>query len=841
MVHRDVKPSNILVNSEGEFVLADFGLVRDEDVRITRSGERVGTLGYMAPEQLSFSRVDARADVYSLGATLYEALTLKIPFDKSGLQEIQKAILFEEPSPPRLLNPSINRDLDTIILHALEKSPYRRYSSAGGLAADLRRFLQHEPIEARPQTTITRMLRQTWKYRRILGVAAVLFLLVLVTSTLFYKHRVQVRHQNEVTYRTTVFGAITKLPLGETEPAEEEEIWGDPVREAVAELEGAIALFPERPEAHYFCGVALHLRGDDALAAVVLRRAISSDADFVPAKALLGAIENQDISLEDVTSEGRRDWAMIWLKAHDAMRRKKWKAAARAYTLLIDSRTSVLENYLGLTVESYLARGRARLYAEEFDQAIEDFGAVKVLLPQMISPVLLLAKTYLLKGNPELAEERLRDVYSRTEFPEEVAGHAARLFHGLRYFERGRIWAEKMSAGRIRDIQLSDFLRHEGKTDQAIEEARKAILSYPGVASAHNNLGNCLRSGGQIDEGIAEYRKALDLEPRYFWAYNNLGIALRKQGNVEEAIRAFKTALEIRPEFSQVYYNLGNLYRQTDKLEEAHDAYREAIRHNPSYAFAWNNLGITLEALDKIPEAAESFRKAAEISPSLVQALNNRGELLLRTNEFAAAIESLRQAIRTKPKYLSPYYLLARTYERIGDLEAAIATSETMLLKCEDQILENPDNFGLVNRQVLVLEYVSQLFTTLEKPQKARHHLQRAQELRKKLVDRADVTAEELGDAANAFLTCSIEDLRKPQEALAYARRAVKLSEAEDPTILSVLAQAHFELGQTEEAVASCEKAVALLPEESDGDSNEIRKALMAQLGEFRQALSKQP
>ena len=69
----------------------------------------------------------------------------------------------------------------------------------------------------------------------------------------------------------------------------------------------------------------------------------------------------------------------------------------------------------------------------------------------------------------------------------------------------------------------------------------------------------------------------------------------------------------------------------------------------------------------------------------------------------------------------------------------------------------------------------------------------------------------------------------------------MKLSEAEDPTILSVLAQAHFELGQTEEAVASCEKAVALLPEESDGDSNGIRKALMAQLGEFRQALSKQP
>jgi serine/threonine protein kinase/Tol biopolymer transport system component len=180
LIHRDVKPSNILVGPAGRWVLVDFGLVHDVEAEtLTRSGEMVGTLRYMSPEQVSRGRVDARADVHALGATLYEALTLRVPFDGENDHEVQRAILFEEPVPPRRLNPRIGRDLETVILHALEKNPEKRYASAAELAADLRRYLRGEPILARARPPWQMALRRLSRHR---GKALAAASLLLVTA-----------------------------------------------------------------------------------------------------------------------------------------------------------------------------------------------------------------------------------------------------------------------------------------------------------------------------------------------------------------------------------------------------------------------------------------------------------------------------------------------------------------------------------------------------------------------------------------------------------------------------------------------------------------------------------
>ena len=153
LIHRDIKPSNILVDPSGRYVLVDFGLVHDVENRtLTRSGEMLGTLHYMSPEQVSRRRVDARSDVYSLGVTLYELLTFRLPYTAESEREIQDAILFKDPISPRKVVSKITRDLETIVLHCLEKDPDRRYRSAGELGADLKRLLRLEPINARPRT-----------------------------------------------------------------------------------------------------------------------------------------------------------------------------------------------------------------------------------------------------------------------------------------------------------------------------------------------------------------------------------------------------------------------------------------------------------------------------------------------------------------------------------------------------------------------------------------------------------------------------------------------------------------------------------------------------------------
>jgi TolB-like protein/Tfp pilus assembly protein PilF len=153
ILHRDIKPGNILLDAKGEPHLTDFGLARlvESESTVTRTMEVLGTPSYMAPEQAvgNNAAVSSATDVYGLGAVLYQLLTGQPPFAGGTTYETIKLLLDTEPRLPRLLNPKIDRDLSTICLKCLEKDPKRRYSSALALAEDLERWLKHEPIQAR--------------------------------------------------------------------------------------------------------------------------------------------------------------------------------------------------------------------------------------------------------------------------------------------------------------------------------------------------------------------------------------------------------------------------------------------------------------------------------------------------------------------------------------------------------------------------------------------------------------------------------------------------------------------------------------------------------------------
>jgi eukaryotic-like serine/threonine-protein kinase len=155
IIHRDIKPANLMVDAKGHLWVTDFGLARlKSDSGLTVSGDLLGTLRYMSPEQASGKRVviDGRTDIYSLGVTLYELLTLEPVFEHADRQELLRRIADEEPRPPRKLDASIPRDLDTILLRAIAKEPDGRYQTAQELADDLRRFLDDKPIRANRPT-----------------------------------------------------------------------------------------------------------------------------------------------------------------------------------------------------------------------------------------------------------------------------------------------------------------------------------------------------------------------------------------------------------------------------------------------------------------------------------------------------------------------------------------------------------------------------------------------------------------------------------------------------------------------------------------------------------------
>jgi WD40 repeat protein/serine/threonine protein kinase len=248
VLHRDVKPSNLLLDSQGTVWVADFGLAKaDDSDNLTQAGDIIGTLRYMPPEAFE-GQTDRRTDVYALGLTLYELLALRPAFDEADRHKVVKQVMNTEP--PRLdrLNRAIPRDLVTIVHKAADRDPARRYQTAGELAADLRRFLADEPIRARRVSQVERYLR--WARRNpgvaVLGGVLTAVLVVGLAAAL------------------AAAGRLNQLRLNEAQAAEEArrrgdaERWGR-YRSSIAAAYGALQLqnsgaarsaLEEAPEEH---------------------------------------------------------------------------------------------------------------------------------------------------------------------------------------------------------------------------------------------------------------------------------------------------------------------------------------------------------------------------------------------------------------------------------------------------------------------------------------------------------------------------------------------------------------------------------------------------------------
>jgi tetratricopeptide (TPR) repeat protein len=618
----------------------------------------VGTLNYMSPEQVSRGQVDARSDVYSLGATLYEVLTLRPPFERGNEHETQRAILFEEPIPPRKLNPHLNRDIETVILHALEKNPEKRYASAGDLAADLKRFLRYEPIRARPLTALTRIGRRIWRRRAaVAAAAAIAVLLVALGSVLLWSgHKDRLRRIAE--YEPRVLREVLKLQLGsllrpsasaraELDPAglaSRRDLDAlaassglDPVEEATRGLADAAAEVPERPEAYYHRARGLDLLGRDEEALAEAGRALERDAGFVPALVLRAALlEKQGKQAEALAERerakklGQGGWAEIWLSAHEARGAERWEETAEAFQKLIDLEGSGEAAYLGSSIESRLGRASALLESRRFDDAIIELKVAKGLWRKAAEPDLLLGKAYYLMGNEVGAEAALLDLWKRAQSPDEAALAIASMYQGFQRSDKGLEWIERVSREGLKARNRALFLGSIGRWKEAAESARrateidprdarawanlglalftlrrivpaedavrKAIEIDPEEAGPHDILGMILERWGKLEEARLEIAKALEKDPGHAQALTHLGFVLERQGQPEEAERCYRKAvrLEPGPGKSGLHYGLSFFLHRHGRLEELIDSLKEAVRRDPRDAIAQSHLAISL-------------------------------------------------------------------------------------------------------------------------------------------------------------------------------------------------------------------------------------------------------
>jgi serine/threonine protein kinase len=185
VVHRDIKPANLLLDWSGKLWVTDFGLAQVAGgAALTVTGELLGTLRYASPEQVLARQgvVDHRSDIYSLGATLYELLTIRPLFEGRDRHELLRQIADEEPRPPRSVHPSVPRELETVVLKALGKESAERYRTARELADDLQRFLDNRPVLARRPTVVERLWKLARRHPSMIATALVVLLLLLAGS-----------------------------------------------------------------------------------------------------------------------------------------------------------------------------------------------------------------------------------------------------------------------------------------------------------------------------------------------------------------------------------------------------------------------------------------------------------------------------------------------------------------------------------------------------------------------------------------------------------------------------------------------------------------------------------
>jgi eukaryotic-like serine/threonine-protein kinase len=683
VVHRDVKPGNLMLDSQGKLWVTDFGLARTpSDAGLTLTGDLVGTLRYMSPEQAlaRHGLVDHRTDVYSLGATLYELLAGAPAVDGKDRQEVLHNIAFAEPKRLRQGDRSVPADLETVVLRALAKEPAERYQSARELADDLRRWLEDRPIKARRPTLMQRARKWARRRRGAVASAAVAALVSLAALAGCLGWLARDRQA-----RRKATEALVDEALRESEAQGGQGKWAEAVgaaRRARGLLEGGPAdegLRRRVDERLADLDLVARLEGVRLEFAVTMGKGPSGFAWVGESYAAAFRGYGIDVDELDPDEAGRRlhacavraelaaalvDWALH--------RRVTPRRGRRCWRELLELACVADPDEWRDRVRHAMARQDRKALAElaRSEQAGGLPPATQAALGRALRET----------GAPEEAAAFLRQAQRR--HPEDFwinfeLGDALgdcrppRHAEAVRFFAIALALRPRSLAARV---NLGASLYRAGALDEAVAVYREAIAKDPDSALAHFNLAAALREKGDLGGAIRELREVLRVDPAVTTARLRLALALKDKGDLDGAIREFREVIRVKKDDPDAFNNLGAALALKGNTDEAVAALREATRLAPKFAAAQQNLGLMLVQKGRPGEAADSFRKALKVNPGLAISHLHLGLILKARGDAEEAVASLREAARLAPADFDAHHALGQVLcDQLHDYDGALA------------------------------------------------------------------------------------------------------------------------------------------------------------------------
>ena len=658
VIHRDLKPQNILVNKDDQIFVSDFGLAKsfEEGAQgMTKTGAFLGTPRYMSPEQVEGKPADQRSDLYSYGLMLYEMAVGDVPFTGESTLKVMYQRIQEKPKNPKLINPSLPSWFVRIIMRCLERDPAARYQSAYEILADLQGSRGSASGTHTVQIQIPDFVAQrrwTWV------VGGILALLLLAFAIPPARHLILGGGNSK-----SVAGAsgIPPLSQGKFVAILPFRILGD------EQSLGYVAEgLNEALSAKLFQLKEVRLASDKAVAKVSEKDPLEKTARNLGVNLIVqGMIQGTSDKMAVIVNlmdpvEGKKIWTQQFTGVPKDLLSIEDQISSRLVTAL-DVKVTNEEMARAAerptdNVDAYdlYLRGRQALRGPD---AIKNAQTAIDYFEQGIKkdPSFALAYTGLADASVRMYVEKKDSFWAQKAVA--AAQHAEQLKDNLPevHFSLGNV-----------------YLR-TGKTVEAISELKRGLQLAPNSDEGYVRLGRAYLESGQKEEAIAAYKKAIDVNPYYSGHHIDLENAYFSLGDTGKALEEAKRVTELQPDSVHGWDNLGNAYERAGRYDESIAAYQKSIELSPTWS-AYSNLGNSYFVLKRYNDSVKAFEKATELGPNQELAMGNLADAYRASGQkdkaaatYEKAIALAFQDLQVNPQNTGAMGDLALYYAKKGD------------------------------------------------------------------------------------------------------------------------------------------------------------------------------